>query len=609
MKRFRNSFQTKLIVFLLFAITIPILISIIVTYQYTKATIKDTYIENNSTLLYHGSQNVTHYLSQINQASLLLYNDMRDLKSFHHIISKQEMSFVDDQNMFVNLQYMTSTMSDLSQVYMYFNRSNTSHRYAYKVKRNDDGQTYQVHIPDGKDYFIEPTHLSHTYNINKFPYEQHEPVLSFHRNILNLPSDEVLGTITFDIKLTTLEQMSSLLYNNEEEQLFIVNEYGQPIFSSHPTDQQELAKWTGNIHQVKDSHKYYEYEDHHFHGIHLFQTIESPIANWTIIKRIPYDYLYTDARQLTFINSLIVALFLIVSIIAILYISYHFTSPLKRMLKYINQIEIGKVETKLDIQRTDEIGILSRRFHQLIQNLNHAINNEYKLVLANRTNQLKALQAQINPHFMNNALQSIGTLALQNNQKKIYALISSLGKMMRYQINASELPVKLSAELEYVTNYLQLQSQRFEDQLHYYFDIAEDTKQLEVPRMLLQPIVENCFKHGFVDHQNNGEIWIKTRIHQNNLMITISDNGVGLTDERLIALKQQLSSYIMNESIADEQNENVGLFNTQARLLLYYNKKATLNLYHNSPNGLVVEINIMLVEGEVNSGEITNSRR
>ena len=594
----------KLIVFLLVAITIPISTSILVTYHYTKSSIKDTYIANNSNVLYHGSQNVEHYLTKLNQASLLLYYDMRNEKSFHQIMTESDFTFVSHQNLFVNLNYMANTVTDLTQIYLYLERSDTSHRYAYNIKRYTEGKTYDITIPNDRDYIIEPTHLSHTYNINKFPYEDHTHVISLHKNILNLPSDEILGTLTLDIKLDTINEMSDLLFNKQAEQLYIVDEQGHVIYNSHHADNMTLQQWLAQIKQSEHTN-FYEFKDDQFEGIHLFQPIQSPIGNWTIIKRIPYDYLFTDARELTFINSSIVGLFLIIAIIAILYISYYFTSPLKRMLRYINQVEIGKMESTLETKRTDEFGILSRRFQQLIQNLNHAITNEYKLVLANRTNQLKALQAQINPHFLNNALQSIGTLALQNNQKHIYNLITSLGRMMRYQINTSELPVKLTTELEYVTNYLQLQSQRFENQFHFFFNIQEEAKHLEVPRMLLQPIVENCFKHGFVKHNNNGEIWIKAVCTNNELIITVTDNGIGMSVDQLNRLQKQLQTYMMHDINSHELGEHIGLFNTQARLQLQYNKQASLKLQQNSPNGLVVAIHILL-ESEVGKYETTH---
>lgn len=595
---FKNSFQTKLILFLFLAISIPITISIIVTYQYTKTTVKNTYINNNSTLLYHGSQNLQHYLSQLNQASLFIYSDMRDEKSFHQIVSSESIGYVDDSNLFVNLQLMSNSFSDITQVYLYLKRSNTSHRYAYNIKRQTNGKSYSIAVPEGVNYWIEPTHLSHTYNINKFPFEKHSNVISLHKNILNLPSDEILGTFTIDVKLSTITQMSELLYNQEEEQLFILNEQGNPIYSSHTIDETVLTDWLAQIQLVDKQSNYFEYADNSFKGIHLYEKVSSPIGNWTIIKRIPYDYLYSDARHLTFINSLIVILFLAIAIIIVFFISYYFTSPIKRMLKYINQIEIGQVNSKLDIKRTDEIGILSRRFHQLINKLNNAINNEYRLVLANRTNQLKALQAQINPHFLNNALQSIGTLALQQNQKKIYSLITSLGRMMRYQMNTNDLPVNLSVELEYVTNYLQLQSQRFENQLMYRFDITDEASKINIPRMLLQPLVENCFKHGFVKHHNNGEIIIKAMVEQEMLHISIIDNGIGLLPERLAELQQQLSLYHINELGTHTSSESIGLFNTLARLHLHYSKLATLRLIHNEPNGLIVQLSIP-IESEV----------
>ena len=158
--------------------------------------------------------------------------------------------------------------------------------------------------------------------------------------------------------------------------------------------------------------------------------------DWILVKRIPYETLYKDARQLTLINSLVVSLFLIIAVIAALYISFRFTNPIKQLIRYINKIESGNLDAEIDIDRTDEIGILAKRFHQLMQRINQLIMREYRLELASKTNQLKALQAQVNPHFMNNALQSIGTLALQHGDRKMYALISSLGKMMRYHMRA-----------------------------------------------------------------------------------------------------------------------------------------------------------------------------
>lgn len=134
--------------------------------------------------------------------------------------------------------------------------------------------------------------------------------------------------------------------------------------------------------------------------------------------------------------------------------------------------------------REDEIGHLSRRFQSMMNTINDLILREYRLELANKTTQLRMLQAQINPHFINNALQSIGTLALQHEAPKVYALLASLAKMMHYAMHTDETIVPLEKELEHLNYYLQLQKQRFDDKFSYRYDIGEATRTIPVPKKI-----------------------------------------------------------------------------------------------------------------------------
>jgi two-component system sensor histidine kinase YesM len=132
------------------------------------------------------------------------------------------------------------------------------------------------------------------------------------------------------------------------------------------------------------------------------------------------------------------------------------------LISYINKVQAGNMNVHIRITGNDELAILARRFDIMLQTINDHINREYKLEIANVTNQLKAMQAQINPHFLNNALQSIGTLALQHDAPKVYSLLSSLAKMMRYNMNTNDTIVPLSTEISHVKAYLELQQQRFD---------------------------------------------------------------------------------------------------------------------------------------------------
>ncbi|MCP3776036.1 histidine kinase [Paenibacillus sp. MZ04-78.2] len=168
------------------------------------------------------------------------------------------------------------------------------------------------------------------------------------------------------------------------------------------------------------------------------------------VKRIPGDYLYGHARTLTMINTVIAVLSLSVATAAVLYVSIRFTHPIKQLIRSMSKIQSGQLEERIEIVRNDEFGILAKKFRTMMETINDLIFREYKLKLANKTTQLKMLQAQVNPHFINNALQSIGASALDNDAPEVYELVSSLGRMMHYSMNTKDTIVPLSQELAYV---------------------------------------------------------------------------------------------------------------------------------------------------------------
>ncbi len=601
MTYFRNSLRNKLVLFLLAAIIIPISLSIFVTYQYTKENVKQAYLDSNKTLLYQGASNLINYLERINQTTLMVYQDNRSSRSLYKIVEKETLQHTDEQEIYVAFQFMSNSLSELKQIYLYMDKSDVSYRFANSLPRYMKGQTFAPQFQVGRDFYIQSAHRSHDYGIAKYSFELPEDVITIHRKILNQPSDQTLGTLSFDIKLSKINGINQMLYQSGEEQLYLINEDGSILYSSdfNVTDEQ-TTQWLAEVKQQLNPSGYLEHKEQNFNGIHLFQTLETPFAELLLIKRIPGSLMSKNATQLTLINSSIMLACLIIAAAATVYISFHFTSPMKKLIRYINQIESGQLEANLDTKRTDEIGILSRRFYQLIQRLNQLINKEYKLELANKTNQLKALQAQVQPHFMNNALQSIGTLALQHDERKIYGLISALGKMMRYQMNTNEVLVPLSAELDYVRAYLNLQAQRFEDKFVFRIDVDEQTKHIEVPKMILQPIAENCFKHGFIQQNNEGKIIIAAELTQQSgisiLAIHLEDNGVGVSSKQLEALQFQLDHLHADSTGGDS---GIGLSNVQSRLRLYFNDQAGMRLKTIEPHGLKVTLLIPLPENQM----------
>lgn len=277
---------------------------------------------------------------------------------------------------------------------------------------------------------------------------------------------------------------------------------------------------------------------------------------------------------------------------ATLYISLKLTSPIKELIRSIKKIKLKNMKLDINTKSTDEIGILAQTIKNMVGTIDSLIMKEYRLEIANKDNQLKALQAQINPHFIYNILQSIGALALQNNVPKIYDLTTSLGKMMRYTMNTSEPIVELSKEVDEVKTYLELQKQRFKQKLIYNISIADDIKNLSIPKMILQPLVENYFKHGFEHIEKPGEIWIDiNKIHPKLLMITVEDNGKGIAPDRLLFVQQKLNEEKTNAISIDQ---SIGLSNVLSRIQLYFNEHAKMEIANREPNGVKITLQIPL---------------
>jgi len=279
-------------------------------------------------------------------------------------------------------------------------------------------------------------------------------------------------------------------------------------------------------------------------------------------------------------------------------ITFRLTAPIKKLIRNMNQIQSGNLQVNVnaDVNRKDEFGILARRFQLAMDTINEMIIREYELELARKTNELNVLQVQTNPHFINNALQSIGTLSLQKQQPEIYHLIFSLGKMMRYSMNTGDPIVTLAKELDYVKAYVALQRQRFGEQLRYVVDVDEELLELPIPKMIVQPLVENYFKHGFDANADDAEIFIsgtKPPGPRPRLRLEVGDNGKGMAPADLKALQERLTQ---SKGAWGTGESGIGLSNILSRLKLYYDESANLEVKAGKNGGLSVVLWIPIEE-------------
>jgi two-component system sensor histidine kinase YesM len=602
----RNTIRNKLMLLLLVATILPIATSMVISYSATKRSISEEAYEKNARLLSLARTNLLNYMHNINQKSLAVYNSINVPRSLYYILEHNMENevfpngltdLISNRNLLKDhLLNIYQSVSEFHQVRLHVVKINTTY-----LLQSDD--VIKAGVPTGalpatlKKTMLEPTHLNHSYGLDFKTYNKEELVFTLHRPIFRAPSEELLAELSIDIRLNVLADLNRQLYDEDQETFYIVDANGSTILSSKESavGTRLDESWLDKMRGTELENGYIHWEDNNFSGIIFYDRVQTPYMDWYLIKQTPYKHLYKTAEGITRINTWVGAIFLAIAVIATLFISFRFTKPLLSLIGYVNQIERGNLHVDIDIKSNDEIGLLSRRFRSMMQTINNLILKEYRLELANKTNQLKALQAQVNPHFLYNALQSIGTVALQHKDQQLYSLVTSLGKMMRYNMNTGESIVALSQEFNYVQAYLDLQKQRFDTSLEIEFRMQPEAQSILVPKMILQPLVENFFKHGF-RHRSDcpARLTISCSIEENHLNIRVTDNGEGMTEERLNIVNQQLRA---ENGILGGQESGIGLLNVLSRLQLHFHESAAITLSNLSPEGLCVDVYIPLTNG------------
>lgn len=396
--------------------------------------------------------------------------------------------------------------------------------------------------------------------------------------------------LSIDINLSKISAIADRLYTKGEEDLYILDQNGTVIYSSDEKEigEQNNYQWFERIKHEPHTSKSLAWKDPHFNGVIVYDKFPAPYKGWYIVKRIPYNVLYQSARETALINIVIGMITLIIVLIATLAVSVKITAPIKVLNTNMKRVEKGDFAADFDSLGNDEIGMLGRTFKSMIAKINELIEREYVLEIENKASQLKMLRSQINPHFLYNALQSIGTLALKSNATQVYTLLTSLAVMMRYSMNVKEDIVTFAAEIKHVKSYLLLQKQRFSEQFAYELDIEKEVEHILVPKMILQPIIENCFKHGLDQPIDQAMIKLMAKRKENgNLSICVMDNGIGANEEKLEQIRRQL---FHGASVEAQKSEAIGLKNIYDRLQIYYRHQAKMSV--ESVEGLGFTVNI-----------------
>ena len=311
-------------------------------------------------------------------------------------------------------------------------------------------------------------------------------------------------------------------------------------------------------------------------------------TDWTMIIAIPYKGIFAQSIK---IRNLMIIIAVIIGIIAYI-IAYFFsasiTSRIVLLMKKMSKVQEGDLDVRVIPHNKDEIGKLMERFNYMVDKIRVLVDEQYKNGKELKSAELRALQAQINPHFLYNTLDLINWKAIDNDMPEVAEIAQSLAKFYKLSLNNGRDIISIENEINHVKSYVQIQNYRFSDRITLILDIENAILPYSILKIILQPIVENSILHGILENRDKqeGRIKITGKLIDAIICITVQDDGVGMTQERV--------EEILKDD-APENKKGYGISNINKRIKLYYGQQYGLTYSCAPGEGTTVEIKIPAV--------------
>lgn len=511
--------------------------------------------------IYIHNGNISQILSKVSadKAEAYDYNNISDIQIFFSGISYADANISD--MILVSLQgnvysYTRNSSFDVKPSYDFSNR--------YKIKtflKSDDST--MIFYDDPSDYSL----------------KKKETVVSFVGKIYDAtlyPKKKMVGIYIMNLPLVNIDTILDMAAGDSKGELLLINEQEEVIYCNERSKCNKIYDESA----VNARDVYRSTKNVGTSGLRI---------EYVLSEKILFSEISSIRNQMILI--LVFSIFITLIFSSVIY--YVFNKKVKVLLSSMEKVQQGDFRMKIPIESQDEIGILSESFNKMCEKLNTYIKQVYVSEIQRKNAEINALQTQIDPHFLYNTLESIKAKALEQNAEDTAEMIAILGHLFRWSSRTKEKIVYLDQEIEYIKNYLVLQSYRYNQQLEINIDIEERYMSYAVPKLILQPIVENVIKHALDNLDRDKLVGISARKKDNNLELTIFDNGKGMSEEKLHEICDKLQT---NES--QDEFESIGIQNVNQRLLLLFGDEYGLQIRSIENMGTAVKVCIPVMSKE-----------
>lgn len=386
-------------------------------------------------------------------------------------------------------------------------------------------------------------------------------ILACHQ-IHRFDDKQPIALVVFHLRPYHLEGILDEIKTVPEETILVFNDQNEVMVADYGTDWNMDTGLVEGIRRelAEGDRKEASYDDQFW----FYRSVSG--GKMQILLTIPNQTI-VDALFPTVASSIFVAIIAVLaSVVCSVVYSKAISRPIRDLSEEMKTITLNEYSGSTLESREDEIGILQDSFNHMITRNKELIAQQYQAKLEKRNAQLRALQAQINPHFMYNTLQVIGGMALEKDAPEVYSVTLALSDILRYSLNFSKEMVCLEEEVEYLKSYVMIQNERFGGKVQLKLELEPDTRKCLIPKLILQPLAENSFEHGLLNKAGDWLLTVESHTTpEGDLLICIKDNGIGFDSERLAQIREKIE---LDTVKALNTGSHIGLANVHARIKL-----------------------------------------
>jgi two-component system sensor histidine kinase YesM len=587
MKRFPfKSIQSHIALAFAGLILFTVLCMSLVSYHLSTDAVRQNAQEYTAELIKQVNANIQTYIQSMENISLLALNN----STVKVYLSKKEFSGNVERTIYEEqisdfFHAILVSRKDIASINIFgYNGQFVSDRPEARLNPNIDVKQmpwYRQAKEAGGKVVLSPSHVEPIFQ-NDYRW-----VVSLSRE-LKTPDGEGGGILLVDLNFSVINDMVSHINLGKRGYLFIVDNSGnivyhpqqQLIYSNLKTERidEVLRQGSGSfiIHEGEQSRIY---------------TIQDYGFGWKIVGVSYLNELVGNKNQMKLSFGAWGAVSLAIAIGLSVLVSRTLTRPIKQLQKHMKAVEKGNFDIQVPVGHTREIGHLARTFNIMVGEIKNLMSQIVREQNIKRKSELNALQAQINPHFLYNTLDSIIWMAEAKKSEEVVLMTSALARMFRSSIGKGEELVPIRTEIEHITNYLIIQKMRYKDKLDFRIDADPDILCCKTLKIVLQPLVENAIYHGIKNKFGAGTIAVTAEKSERVIRIAVSDNGAGMDAEKL-------KTILMPKADSMAEGKGVGVINVHERIRLYFGNEYGLSYESEPDRGTKVTLTIPVIGPE-----------